>query len=172
VRPRLSIAAALRLSLALALLFAAGCGGDDSANSASSGGGAGVSCADPLVLVDSWMGTTNFTEAFRWGTGTFTPHCIGSGSHPAAFIRWTPDKTAASGFKVLVDGPEPVILEVFTGDACSGTPDVCTNMKAPVGTPHVAGTYLPIVEGRPISVVVIAEGSAPPSGSWTVFMGD
>ena len=175
--------ALMRLRLAALALstsaFVLGCGSSESKTSsaAAGGGGGGApaahgdSCSAPIVLTDHWMGTHDFTEPFSWGSGTATS-CADQQSRPAVFLRWTADGTDSSSFKVLVDGSESVTLEIFEGESCDGTPKVCTDQKIAVGAPHVAGSYVPVVDGQPISVVVVSKESRAPSGDWTIWMGD
>ncbi len=165
--------------LAVTAISALGCGSSESmtTSDASGGGGhilakAGASCSSPIVLTDAWMGTHNFSEPFSWGSGSTKPACDSSTERPAVFIQWTADGDDASNFKIYVSGSESVTLEVFEDDTCSGQPKVCTHDKLPIGADHVAGAYVPVTNGQPLTAVVVARESSAPSGDWTISMGD
>jgi hypothetical protein len=178
----------MRFATALASLLITstliGCGGSSTDETTGSGGNgsgggnssgeqkAGESCDEPLVLTDKYMGTFNFTESFTWGAGKFKPTCGTRALRPSVFIQWTADADDADSFKVYVNGSESVALEVFDSAGCSGALEICSTNKLPIGADHVVGAYVPIRKGKPITVVVVANESAAPSGDWTISMGD
>ena len=170
--------AAVCLFASLASLALIGCGSDTPSGTTASGSGGGMpvstlgdDCSQPIVFTDAWKGTNNFTEQVKFGKGSIVPYCAYE-KRPAVFMQWVADKTEPDNFKVLVNGADDVTLIVFAGDTCSNTPIECTEDMIPVSQKHVAGTYVPVTDGQPITIVIAAKEDKVPTGTFDVSMGD
>jgi hypothetical protein len=159
-------------SALLGCLLLTACSSTD--GGADAGASVNYACTNVVSITDAWLGTTPITRPFDFGANqSQVVPCAGTASRPTVAFSWAANASSDGGFTfAVVDNGKSagLVIAVFPDATCDpATALACGGALHGALQPALA---FPVVAGTRYYFTVTSKDATPPTGSFTLRLGN